>query len=91
MVLTMYLRDGEQANSLLMCFAENRRYYATAVLDHVHRSMALAEWSKVATGEKVPLERALGAFDLFVLHDQHGDLLEVCDQVGSMERTLILL
>lgn len=53
------------------------RYYANSVLDHVHRANALAEWEKVVNGETVPLERALGAFDLFVLHDQHGDLLEV--------------
>jgi hypothetical protein len=25
----------------------------------------------------VPLERALGAFDMFILHDEHGDLQEV--------------
>lgn len=54
------------------------RYYATAVLDHVHRSKALAQWAKLGKGEDIPLERALGSFDLFVLHDQHGDLLEVC-------------
>jgi hypothetical protein len=53
------------------------RYYATAALDYVHRSEALAEWSKLAKGETVPLERALGSFDLFVLHDNYGDLLEV--------------
>ena len=54
------------------------RYYATAVLDHLHRSKALAQWAKLGKGGDIPLERALGAFDLFVLHDQHGDLLEVC-------------
>ncbi len=53
------------------------RYYANAVLDHLHRSKAIAEWTKVLNGASVNLERALGAFDLFVLHDQHGDLLEV--------------
>lgn len=30
-------------------------------------------------GEHVPLERALGSFDLFVLHDQRGDLYEVSE------------
>lgn len=53
------------------------RYYASAVLDHVHRSKALAEWRKVLHGEGVSLERALGAFDMFILHDQYGDLEEV--------------
>jgi F-box protein 21 len=47
------------------------------VLDYVHRSEGLGEWSRLAKGENVPLERALGSFDLFVLHDNHGDLLEV--------------
>ncbi|KAH8819596.1 Hemimethylated DNA-binding protein YccV like-domain-containing protein [Xylogone sp. PMI_703] len=54
-----------------------RRYYANAVLDHIHRSKALEEWWILASGDYVPLERALGAFDLFVLHDQPGDLLEI--------------
>jgi F-box protein 21 len=44
----------------------------------VHRSKALAEWWRLGNAEGVPLERALGSFDLFVLHDQRGDLLEVC-------------
>ena len=57
------------------------RYYASAVLDHVHRSKALGEWGRLAKGETISLERALGSFDLFVLHDQRGDLLEVCDYV----------
>lgn len=53
------------------------RYYSNAVLDHLHRSKALEEWWKLGRGEGVSLERALGSFDLFVLHDQSGDLLEV--------------
>lgn len=47
------------------------------MLDYVHRSEALGEWSRLSDGEHVSLERALGSFDLFVLHDNHGDLLEV--------------
>ncbi|KAI6709260.1 hypothetical protein JHW43_008207 [Diplocarpon mali] len=54
-----------------------RRFYATSVLDHVQRAKALAEWHKVASGDDVALERALGAFDLFILHDQRGDFLEI--------------
>ena len=34
-------------------------------------------------GESVPLERALGSFDLFVLHDQRGDLIEVRFRGGN--------
>ncbi|KAF4632788.1 hypothetical protein G7Y89_g5328 [Cudoniella acicularis] len=43
-----------------------RRYYANAVLDYLHRAEALAEWGKIARGEDIPLERALGSFDLFI-------------------------
>jgi F-box protein 21 len=61
------------------------RYYAKSVLDHLHRAKALAEWRKVLTGDCVRLERALGAFDLFVLHDQHGDLVEVSDFYSTLD------
>ncbi|RDW67908.1 hypothetical protein BP6252_09304 [Coleophoma cylindrospora] len=54
-----------------------RRYYSNAALDHIHRSEALAEWHRLAHTDDVPLERALGSFDLFVLHDHKGDLLEI--------------
>lgn len=54
------------------------RYYACAVLDFIHRSKALAVWSKLARGEEVSLEAALGAYDMFVLHDNIGDFQEVC-------------
>jgi hypothetical protein len=69
--------DGKPVSFHNATIAKNLRYYANAVLDHVHRSKALEEWVKILRGENVPLERALGSFDLFVLHDQYGDLLEV--------------
>ena len=53
------------------------RFYSNAVLDHVHRSQALEEWWRLSKGDSVSLERALAAFDLFVLHDEYGDLQEV--------------
>ncbi|KAH8661354.1 hemimethylated DNA binding domain-containing protein [Tricladium varicosporioides] len=62
-----------------------RRYYANSVLDHIHRAEALAEWTNVARGKHVPLERALGSFDLFVLHDQYGDLLEISTLLDNLE------
>ncbi|KAK2612111.1 hypothetical protein QQS21_001841 [Conoideocrella luteorostrata] len=62
-----------------------RRYYSNAILDSIHRSIAIEEWynlgldrdlldAQVAT---LRLERALGAFDMFVLHDQPGDLHDI--------------
>ncbi len=67
------------------------RYYANSVLDYLQRSMALAEWARILRGEPVPLERALGAFDLFVLHDQQGDLLEACHTMDRSSKLTRLL
>ncbi|KAI0198615.1 hypothetical protein F4808DRAFT_435200 [Astrocystis sublimbata] len=72
-----------------------RRYYACTVLDSIHRSLAIEEWAKYqrftqqggpppSTVERLNggmrLERALGAFDLFMLHDNDGDL----DEIGQL-------
>jgi F-box protein 21 len=64
---------------LTLCNTEEdcHRFYSNAVLDHVHRSQALEEWWRLSKGDSVSLERALAAFDLFVLHDEYGDLQEV--------------
>lgn len=68
------------------------RYYSCTVLDSIHRSLAIEEWAKYQrftqrAGPNVSnvdrlnggmrLERALGAFDMFMLHDNEGDLDEV--------------
>lgn len=40
---------------------------------YLHRRMAIQEWVKVMAGFEVPLERALGAFDMFVLRERDLD------------------
>lgn len=42
--------------------------------------MAIREWVKLYNGDVVPLERALAAFDMFVLHERGGDFHDVCTQ-----------
>ena len=59
---------------------DGNRYYAQALLGYLHRSIAVAEWAKLRNGEPVPLERALGAFDLFIPDREHGGL----DEVGEI-------
>lgn len=77
-----------------------RRYYACTVLDSIHRSLAIEEWAKYQkhaarrTDNTTPtrdktncgmrLERALGAFDMFVLHDNEGDLDEISDMLDQL-------
>ncbi|CAG8972900.1 hypothetical protein HYALB_00001320, partial [Hymenoscyphus albidus] len=70
--LLRHCRTDDSAEDVLA-----RRYYANSVLDHLHRSQALAVWHEVINGHSVSLERALGSFDLFVLGDKFGDLLEI--------------
>lgn len=52
-----------------------KRYYAKALLSCLHRGIAVSEWAQLS--EAVSLERALGAFDLFVPESGYGDLHEV--------------
>lgn len=42
-----------------------RRYYANAVLERIHREMAINVWKELHDGEQVPIEKALGAYDIF--------------------------
>lgn len=52
------------------------RYYANSALDSIHRGVAIELWSRYQ-GQPLSsegLDTALGAFDMFVLHDQEQDL-----------------
>ncbi|KAI0799324.1 hypothetical protein GGR55DRAFT_669789 [Xylaria sp. FL0064] len=77
-----------------------RRYYSCTVLDSIHRGLAIEEWAKYQkfTGRRfdrnatnverlnggMRLERALGAFDMFMLHDNEGDLDEICELLDDI-------
>lgn len=77
-----------------------RRFYACNVLDSIHRSIAIGEWAKyqkhayrldnddLTQTERLrcgmKLERALGAFDMFVLHDNEGDMDEICEMLDAL-------
>ncbi|KAK2812141.1 hypothetical protein FQN50_001498 [Emmonsiellopsis sp. PD_5] len=54
-----------------------RRYYSNATLSCLHRTIAINEWDKLRNGEDIPLERALGAFDMFILGTGPGDFNDV--------------
>ena len=51
--------------------------------------MAIQEWSDLAEGKEVSLERALGAYDMFVLRGREGDFDEVCRRNTSIFLVLI--
>ncbi|KAI9040523.1 YccV-like-domain-containing protein [Aspergillus affinis] len=54
-----------------------RRYFSQSLLASLHRSIAIPEWSRLGNNENVPLERALGAFDLFMPESGYGSLDEI--------------
>lgn len=57
-----------------------RRYHASMALDSIHRGVAVEVWCGYQ-GQALSydnLDTALGAFDMFVLHDQPHDLDYVC-------------
>ncbi|KAL8944823.1 MAG: hypothetical protein Q9216_000245 [Gyalolechia sp. 2 TL-2023] len=52
--------------------------------------MAIQEWVRLMDGQPVPLERALAAFDQFVLHDRKGDLEEVSVLLDGLAQSIRL-
>ncbi|KAI4098489.1 MAG: hypothetical protein L6R37_006476 [Teloschistes peruensis] len=65
-------------------------YYSDAVLGGLHRAMAIEEWTRIRDGQPVSLERALVAFDLFVLRDREGDFDEVAARLDHIAKAVQL-
>jgi len=55
------------------------------VQGYLHRNSALQEWAKFQKGVPTTLERALAAYDMFILHDGEGDF----DFVGQASLTAL--
>ncbi|KAJ4331178.1 hypothetical protein N0V95_009929 [Ascochyta clinopodiicola] len=51
-----------------------RRYYARAALERIHREMAIGVWKALQDGQAVPLDRALGAYDVFARAGDDADV-----------------
>ncbi|KAL5361891.1 Hemimethylated DNA-binding protein YccV like-domain-containing protein [Aspergillus floccosus] len=66
-----------------------RSYYAKEILNCLHRGIAVSEWAKIRNGETVPLDRALGAFDLFVPGSGYGSLDEISNILEGIARKLL--
>lgn len=68
---------------------ECARYFSKAVLGHLHRTMAVKEWIKVQQGGS-SLERALVAFDMFVIQESEGDF-DTVRRPGIWRRDVVIL
>lgn len=87
------LSTGRTHSNMTLILRCRFRYYSCTVLDSIHRGLAIEEWAKYQqyTSQRfdqntpnvdklnggMRMERALGAFDMFMLHDNEGDLDEV--------------
>ncbi|EEP82125.1 conserved hypothetical protein [Uncinocarpus reesii 1704] len=55
-----------------------------AILGCLHRTIAILEWSRLKKGEEVPLEIAIGAFDMFTLETGTGDLEDISYKLDNI-------
>ncbi|KAF2096345.1 hypothetical protein NA57DRAFT_43038 [Rhizodiscina lignyota] len=61
-----------------------RSWWSEAALGLIQRRMALEVWQKLSRGEDVPLEHALGAFDMFTVGSRNGDLWDISATLDDM-------
>ena len=77
--LLRHIHTPETADDVLA-----RRYYSDAILGAVHRREAIQLWADLRDGKPVSWEKALGAFDLLVLHDGIGDLADISRRLDEL-------
>jgi len=79
-VLLKHLACPDYAEDVLA-----RRYYSNELLGSIARSAAIEEWIKLRDDEdSVPLERALGAFDLFIAERPPETLDEITNHLDTI-------
>lgn len=61
-----------------------RRYYANAVLERIHREVAINVWKRLAANEYVPIEKALGAYDMFARVGEDVDIDVISDDIEEL-------
>jgi len=66
-----------------------RRYYANAVLERIHREVAIKLWSNLHAGKQVPIERALGAYDVFARVGEDVDVDVVAEDISALANGLL--
>ncbi|KAF1946629.1 F-box domain-containing protein [Clathrospora elynae] len=66
-----------------------RRYYANAVLERIHREIAIKVWKDLHSGKDVPIERALGAYDVFARVGEDVDIDVVSDDITQLANGLL--
>ena len=83
-LLLRYCAAPESAPDVLA-----RRYYGEAILGSFHRKLAIEEWQRLRQGGDVPLERALGAYDMFVIGGRKGEMSDVMKELDDLTAKLL--
>jgi F-box protein 21 len=66
-----------------------RRYYANAVLERIHREVAIKVWTDLHGGKDVSIERALGAYDVFARVGEDVDVDVVAEDITALANRLL--
>ena len=66
----------------------SRTYWCNRVLGSIERIAALKEWGKVADDDDYPMERALGAIDLFIAEKPVETLEELSEHLDRIAASL---
>jgi F-box protein 21 len=66
-----------------------RRYYANAVLERIHREVAIKVWTDLHGGKDISIERALGAYDVFARVGEDVDVDVVAEDITALANRLL--
>ncbi|KAJ4291147.1 hypothetical protein N0V90_010345 [Kalmusia sp. IMI 367209] len=66
-----------------------RRYYANAILERVQREMAVDVWKDLSRGVDVPIEQALGAYDVFTRTGEDVDFGTVTNDLEELANGIV--
>ncbi|KAF2257720.1 YccV-like-domain-containing protein [Lojkania enalia] len=65
-----------------------RRYYANAILERIQREMAIHVWRDLYSGKNVPIEVALGAYDIFTCTGDDVDLNVITRDIDDLAKAV---
>lgn len=76
----MLLSGNRPSRVFLTTTNLSTRYYANTALASIHRSVAVEEWYRYQRAPLITqgLDRALGAFDMFFIRGDDGDIDDTC-------------
>jgi F-box protein 21 len=66
-----------------------RRYYANAILERIHREIAINVWLELNENVEVPIERALGAYDVFARVGEDVDLNAMDEDIDRLAQGVV--